>query len=138
MIRSRSKASPYPDRPFRWLIRVEKQEREEAESLLFESDSDAVQVMTIHKAKGLEFPVVFWPTWAPPAATATLADRSRRRFEIRLGATSSRQAIPPPWAGRSGGRRSACALCRGGHQGPGLPRYPRFYNPARPGFFWER
>ena len=38
--------------------------REEGESPLADDDYDAVRVMTIHKSKGLEFPVVFLPNLA--------------------------------------------------------------------------
>jgi len=43
-----------------------------------ESDSDAVQIMTIWKAKGLEFPIVCVPTlwWPPPQGLTVFADRT--------------------------------------------------------------
>ncbi|MGC4096682.1 MAG: 3'-5' exonuclease, partial [Nitrospira sp.] len=43
------------------LIERLEQQPEEAESPLAEESSDAVQILTIHKAKGLEFPVVVLP-----------------------------------------------------------------------------
>jgi len=56
------------------------------ESILPESDDDAVRVMTIHAAKGLEFPIVI---------LAGLQDRPRRRagVQVILGSDGSRPEI---------------------------------------------
>ena len=58
----------------RWLRRQIEREREgkytdrEAAQIRLESDADAVQIATIHRAKGLEYPVVFCPwLWSPPS-----------------------------------------------------------------------
>ena len=45
----------------RWLDKMRSEEVEERESPYLEEDENLVKVMTIHKAKGLEFPVVFLP-----------------------------------------------------------------------------
>lgn len=54
------------------------------ESILPESDDEAVRVMTIHAAKGLEFPIVI---------VAGLQDRPRRRAGVQL--IISRDGSPP-------------------------------------------
>jgi exodeoxyribonuclease V beta subunit len=47
----------------RWLAQARRREttRLREDQLRLESDADAVQILTIHKSKGLEFPVVFCP-----------------------------------------------------------------------------
>src|SRR5690606_24313221 len=51
----------------RWLARQIEREKEggysdrEAAQVRLESDADAVQITTVHKSKGLEYPVVFAP-----------------------------------------------------------------------------
>jgi ATP-dependent helicase/nuclease subunit A len=143
MIRSREQERPLTLTGLsRWLIRVEKQEREEAESLLYESDSDAVQVMTIHKAKGLEFPVVFLANLGTTGSHSEnfLADRSRRRFEIRLGGNFFTAGYPAALEQEK--RRREAERLRLMYVAATRARdylvIPRFYNPARPGFFWEK
>jgi exodeoxyribonuclease V beta subunit len=53
---------------------------EELYQLRLESDEDAVQIVTVHKAKGLEFPVVFCPfLWLPSESS----NRSELLFHDR-------------------------------------------------------
>jgi exodeoxyribonuclease V beta subunit len=55
-----------PDALVDWLAKQRKSSRvsQDEFQLRLESDSDAVQVVTVHKAKGLQYPVVFCPfTW---------------------------------------------------------------------------
>ncbi|MBM9518694.1 exodeoxyribonuclease V subunit beta [Desulforhopalus vacuolatus] len=51
---------------FQWLRRRREDESREEAELLLESDEAAVQVVTMHKAKGLEYGIVFCPDlWRP-------------------------------------------------------------------------
>ena len=52
-----------------WLQRcIQQNEEEETTQLRLESDAHLVQIMTIHKSKGLEFPIVFCPfLWDSPS-----------------------------------------------------------------------
>ena len=43
-------------------IDTDNREYDESQELRLESDRDAVRILTIHKSKGLEFPIVFVPT----------------------------------------------------------------------------
>ena len=58
-----------PDALVRWLARERRAHgQDEALQLRLESDRDLVQIVTIHKVKGLEFPIVFCPfLWNNPA-----------------------------------------------------------------------
>jgi ATP-dependent helicase/nuclease subunit A len=60
---------------------------DEGESPVRESGDDFVSVLTIHKAKGLEFPVVCLPgLWSSSKKTVgpVVLDREAGRFEVRL------------------------------------------------------
>lgn len=64
-----------------------------------DDDEDAVRVLTIHGAKGLEFPIVILAGLGvgPPPNTAILtADRDSERLNLRLGTSSRRFEIGDP------------------------------------------
>ncbi len=50
-----------PDALLRWLQAQRREGGDEAAQLRLESDQNLVQILTIHKSKGLEFPIVFCP-----------------------------------------------------------------------------
>jgi exodeoxyribonuclease V beta subunit len=62
-----------PESSLRWLQNQRRNgQADDASQLRLESDQDLVQILTIHKSKGLEYPIVFCPylfdafVWQPP------------------------------------------------------------------------
>ena len=57
--------APRPEETVRWLgqqiARAEERSQSEERQLQLSSDREAVQIVTMHKAKGLEYPLVFCP-----------------------------------------------------------------------------
>lgn len=71
-----------------FLKKMEATEAEEGESPLAEESEDAVRIMTIHKAKGLEFPLVILADVAYEGRHREgrgVIDRTQGRLEIRIG-----------------------------------------------------
>lgn len=56
-----SRDHPGPEALLRWFKLQRIENRAEASQVRLESDSNLVQIVTIHKSKGLEYPVVFCP-----------------------------------------------------------------------------
>ena len=85
-------------RPFvRWLVQRQTEGVRETESQVLEIDDDVVRVMTIHSAKGLEFPVVILAklsAWDGGPRTATVVDRSRAAIEFEVGSATERFRTP--------------------------------------------
>ncbi|HEY8424914.1 MAG TPA: UvrD-helicase domain-containing protein [Limnochordales bacterium] len=69
---------------------------EEEDSPLADDEEDAVRIMTVHKAKGLEFPVVVVANMGRPLQDLgpALVDRERGRVELRIGAGDVRVQTP--------------------------------------------
>ena len=71
---------------------------DEAESALAEESSDAIRVLTIHKAKGLEFPVVILPglhqgAKSPRKGPSIHQDWSSRCYSLQMGSRSNLGAV---------------------------------------------
>ena len=64
---------PAPDALLRWLSAQRRDARiDEASQLRLESDQNLVQIITIHRSKGLEYPIVFCPfLWQGRLASGT-------------------------------------------------------------------
>lgn len=75
-----------------WTARQQEEQARARETAVPESDEDAVRVMTIHGAKGLEFPFLILaglnssPTHRPGTV---LFDRERNRVEVKVGSGDS-------------------------------------------------
>ena len=62
LLQQESRAHPSLNHTLNWLLsRIEDASPSEAHQILLESDRDLVRILTIHKSKGLQFPVVFLP-----------------------------------------------------------------------------
>ncbi len=71
----------------KWLGEMQSEEREAEESPTIEEDDDAVRMMTIHKAKGLEFPFVIMGLLESGGRKkeSFIVDRVTGRFEFAFG-----------------------------------------------------
>jgi len=79
-------ATGYPFRRFaRWFSEQERELYAEGESPVVEDDENAVRLLTMHKAKGLQFPVVIMANLVQRAArssSAYIVDGSRLEFKL--------------------------------------------------------
>ena len=81
-------------------LRDEAEETRAAEAPILEEGSDGVRMMTVHKAKGLEFPVV---------VLADIGAELSRSHARRAGSTARARAARSAWPA---GRRRSCASTR--------------------------
>lgn len=85
-------------RPFvRWLASRQGESGGERDLHLAETDDDVVRVMTVHGAKGLEFPVVILAklsSGANPGAARSMVDRERGVLEFAVGRRDNRFRTP--------------------------------------------
>ena len=74
-----------------YLSEMQQIEAEEGEAPTVEGGDNFVRILTIHKAKGLEFPMVILCDLASPrrASETFIVDRKRSRLGIRMGSSKS-------------------------------------------------
>ena len=85
-------------RPFvRWLTSRQGESGGERDLHLAETDDDLVRVMTVHGAKGLEFPVVILAKLSAgvnQGAARSVVDRARGKIEFSVGKRDNRFSTP--------------------------------------------
>ena len=94
----------------------------EARQMRLESDADLVQVVTIHKSKGLEYPLVFLPfACAFRAAKATDLPLKWHDAEGRLQLAPAADDVRcwPWWTGSAWAK--TCASCMSRSPAPATP-----------------
>ena len=75
-----------------WTARQREEQARARETAVPESDEDAVRVMTVHGAKGLEFPILVLAglnSSGTRSPGAVLFDRERERVEVKVGSRES-------------------------------------------------
>ena len=71
-----------------WMEGLEREQYHDSGVAAAEEDDEAVRVLTIHGAKGLEFPVVIMTGWGSsrrPDRTQVIPDRIQGRLEVGIG-----------------------------------------------------
>jgi ATP-dependent helicase/nuclease subunit A len=85
-------------RPFvRWLGTQTRSDLAEAESPVTEIDDDVVRILTIHQAKGLEFPIVILAKMAAaqaPDRSIAVVNRDEARIDFQIGNRDQRFSTP--------------------------------------------
>ena len=110
-------------------LRVAADTAQAAEAPILEEDSDGVRMMTVHKAKGLEFPIVILVDLtcklSRPEAGRWI-DPAGQVCAIKLGGLGAdRSAAARRYRGRARSRRRTAARVRRRHAGPRRARSSR-------------